>query len=631
MPLSADAFPFMLAAFFSEMPDSFNRRLRALLASHDLQDGELVTEDVGSALRVKLLALAAAGHIPQPDLACEALDFPVATSVCPLCGLGLAPLPPLLGLMLRLAGPCSPARCGRAECTHCRVTCVACFWTKQGSGACAFHCHPRDAAVFPLVLEHSQPASPHFVRFVEPSLLHFLTFAVLHWRASFDGMARIWTRMWGHSVSCRVAMKVFHLWLYWRAQCLLADDLLCADARGIACSLGAASDNAAALSRLTVLVQETFLQRYCREHVCATCSQIRSVGVDNKVNLSVRLCADVAGCPRDYARVGLSVDFGCTEMPCPRSSFCRSHAPPAPLIASAAPSACPLEHPLATQTVLADGFAYTCDLCSAALPVGVTFHTCPAGCSYDVCRTCFVQCRPSFASASSGRTPAAHPAWMLAERDFDTCGLAKPLPTLGARRTGGVLTFVLACGTVCHVSACAGGESCTQICGLLGDIRSRRDVQFVVYDNACMLARFVRNRAARRRGRGSSTLQQLASECNYVLDRFHARNHRACLNPQHALYLPEVDIARHPTLAALNTSQNEQWNNWLGHFSHTLRHMHFRTMELYLLLVADLWNTFVVPCRSTGDATQQPSACEERPTSSSLLKRRREQPARRLE
>ncbi|OLP83794.1 hypothetical protein AK812_SmicGene35413 [Symbiodinium microadriaticum] len=378
--------------------------------------------------------------------------------------------------MLRLAGHCSPARCGRAECTHCRVTCVACFWTKQGSGACAFHCHPRDAAVFPLVLEHSQPASPHFVRFVEPSLFHVLTFAVLHWRASFDGMARIWTR--------------------------------------------AASDNAAALSRLTVLVQETFLQRCCREHVCA-------IGAE-------------------------------------------AHA---------------------------------------AIDFVVYAHT----------------------AASSGRTPAAHPAWMLAERDFDTCGPAKPLPTLGARRTGGVLTFVLACGTVCHVSACAGGESCTQICGLLGDIRSRRDVQFVVYDNACMLARFVRNRAARRRGRGSSTLQQLASECNYVLDRFHARNHRACLNPQHALYLPEVDIARHPTLAALNTSQNEQWNNWLGHFSHTLRHMHFRTMELYLLLVADLWNTFVVPCRSTGDATPQPSACEERPTSSSLLKRRREQPARRVE
>ena len=185
---------------------------------------------------------------------------------------------------------------------------------------------------------------------------------------------------------------------------------------------------------------------------------------------------------------------------------------------------------------------------------------------------------------------------------------------------------MLACGTVCHLSACAGAESCTQICGLLGDIRSRRDVQFIVYDNACMLARFVRNRAARRRGRGSSSLQQLASECSYVLDRFHARNHRACLNPQHVLYLPEVDIARHPALAALNTSQNEQWNNWLGHFSHTLRHMHFRTMELYLLLVADLWNTFVVPCRSPGDATPQPSEVEERPTSSSLLnlKRRRD-------
>ena len=47
---------------------------------------------------------------------------------------------------------------------------------------------------------------------------------------------------------------------------------------------------------------------------------------------------------------------------------------------------------------------------------------------------------------------------------------------------------MLACGTVCHLSACAGAESCTQICGLLGDIRSRRDVQFIVYDSACMLA-----------------------------------------------------------------------------------------------------------------------------------------------
>ena len=88
VPLNADAFPFMLAAFFSEMPESFNRRLRALLVSHDLQDGQLVTEDVGSSLRAKLLALAAAGHIPQPEVACEALDFSLATSVCPLCGLG---------------------------------------------------------------------------------------------------------------------------------------------------------------------------------------------------------------------------------------------------------------------------------------------------------------------------------------------------------------------------------------------------------------------------------------------------------------------------------------------------------------------------------------------------------------
>ena len=428
--------------------------------------------------------------------------------------------------------------------------------------------------------------------------------------------------MWGHRISCRVALKVFHLWLYWRAQCLLADDLLSEDARGIACSLDAASDNAAAQSRLTVLVQEHFLRRYCREHTCATCSQIRSVGVDNKVNLSVRLCRRLSArlCMRWHVR-GFRLHRDAL-WPCPRSPFCRRHAPPAPA-ASATLSACPLEHPLATETVPADGLAYTCDLCSASLPVGVAFHTCRAGCSYDVCETCFVQCRPSFASASSCRTPTAHPAWLLAERDFDACGLAKPLPTLGARRTGGVLTFVSACGTVCHLSACAGAESCTQICGLLGDIRSHRDVQFIVYDNACMLARFVRNRAARRRGRGSSSLQQLASECSYVLDRFHAQGtivhalirSTSCTCPRWILPGTRLWLRSIPHRTSSGTTGLD------------ISRIRFAICTF----VADLWNTFVVPCRSPGDATPQPSEVEERPTSSSLLKRRREQPVRRLE
>ena len=40
-------------------------------------------------------------------------------------------------------------------------------------------------------------------------------------------------------------------------------------------------------------------------------------------------------------------------------------------------------------------------------------------------------------------------------------------------------------------------ESATQVFGLLGQVRARRSLRFVVYDTSCMLARFIRRRARR--------------------------------------------------------------------------------------------------------------------------------------
>ena len=72
-------------------------------------------------------------------------------------------------------------------------------------------------------------------------------------------------------------------------------------------------------------------------------------------------------------------------------------------------------------------------------------------------------------------------------------------------------------------------ESATQITGMAAAIRSKREFRFIVYDSACMLAHFVRNKA---RKMHASALDILAA-CTFVLDRFHSRNHKACLDPGH--------------------------------------------------------------------------------------------------
>lgn len=151
-------------------------------------------------------------------------------------------------------------------------------------------------------------------------------------------------------------------------------------------------------------------------------------------------------------------------------------------------------------------------------------------------------------------------------RRMRVCGMCVAMP--GARRSGGVLTLVLACGTVCHVSACAGFESATQIFGLLAEVRSKRSFTYVVYDNACMLTRFVRN--SRRMRRAPPEMIRHIQSLVYVLDRFHERGHRACSDPAHRLYNPSVRMDFHEQLRGLNSSQNEQWNGWAGKFAHII-------------------------------------------------------------
>ena len=417
----------------------------------------------------------------------------------------------------------------------------------------------------------------------------------------------------------RLGRRLLRAWMFWQVQCLLWDTPAQPDAMAVPLPLDVRSQDTveACWVQLTKRMRAWFLDRYARQHACPLCLRFATVGVDNKVNLATRVCGYAEGGVRQYPTTHVSVSFGCTLPPRPRSAYCAQHATcfTADPVASDVPPRCCNGHDLQLSSVNSETYIFTCDVCSATLAQGSLFWTCGHGCEYDLCPECVTgagsltsAALPPAAPAACSSQEAASSGSSQSEFFWDVCGLSKPAPSPGCRRSGGVLTLVLACGTVCHVSPCAGHESATQIYGLLGEVRARRSFDFVIYDNACMLSRFVANsfRASRAPGEAVQHLRGVT----YVLDRFHERNRRACLDPQHALCNPTVRVAAHPALAGVNSSQNEQWNAWAGKFAHVLRFLRFDAMELYLLLVAHLWNTHVVPSRRDPSPSPAPASVQ---------------------
>ena len=82
------------------------------------------------------------------------------------------------------------------------------------------------------------------------------------------------------------------------------------------------------------------------------------------------------------------------------------------------------------------------------------------------------------------------------------------------------MVATLPCGRVSSFAPVAGGESLTQVYAMLSLVESRRQLQYVLYDNACALARFARH--SRRCDRTPAS-QRLAS-LSYVLDALHEKS-----------------------------------------------------------------------------------------------------------
>ena len=180
---------------------------------------------------------------------------------------------------------------------------------------------------------------------------------------------------------------------------------------------------------------------------------------------------------------------------------------------------------------------------------------------------------------------------------------------------GSTLAAVLSCGRVASIMAIAGSESLTQIYGMLAAVCTRRSLKFAVYGNACALVRFVRG-LARRRSTSSATAA-VSSNLLYVLDRWHEHSHSACLDPGHVLYMPEVRMDQYSELRDYDSSLSEIFNAWLELFVPCTRHMLPGTFDVYILLLAILWNERVAARRSSSSAGSVQPAAAAKP----LLKR----------
>ena len=639
-PLPDEAIPVLAVAFREATAAAFPDRLRQLLREARVPSAADLS--VGDARHIyeKLLYLQTP-LLPLPLAAPSVLLCHVGSS-CSVCGAALQAQPSAVGKLLTFNGGLVDASYQKAACVRCGREVLGCMDIAADLGL-LLRCDPAAVDIFPILAPRHNDDGRSLL-FVETRLLRFMSLAVVHWRASFDGFERIWAALHAQRLSSVVRKHLFHAWLFWQAQACLHSFGLGLEALDVPLRLvpSAAGGESAgdprndfflALPRLRELLHRGFLERFARQHRCPVCDVTACVGVDAKVSSSVRVCADTSGTVRDYAEVGVSVRFGCCLPPAPGRRYCRWHAGSEQVPPEPTRLLCPADHPLQSDSVPDATWLVTCDICSATLQPPAALYTC-ATCQFDVCNSCIQPVGSATSALRSSSLSQTLPAFPEIDYDDevadDCCRLAKPPVVAGARRTGGALALLLPCGTVCNVSAVAGRESATQVFGLLGQVRARRCLRFVVYDTSCMLARFIRRRARRP---STSVALQLA-DCSYVLDRFHRGNHTACVNPTHRLYLPEVCIEQYAELANVNTSNNEQFNNWLSNFQHTLRHMRFETMEIYLLLISYLWNTEVVLRRAppafassarsrapTAPASFARSSTSSQP--SSLLKRRR--------
>ncbi len=104
--------------------------------------------------------------------------------------------------------------------------------------------------------------------------------------------------------------------------------------------------------------------------------------------------------------------------------------------------------------------------------------------------------------------------------------------------------------------------------------------KFIIYDNACHLAEFIKSRSISQ----YSIRGKILEESTFVIDRLHIKNH--VRDECHKFY--NVDL--HNELYEINTVVCEELNFWLGSYKYAMKHMNYSSFNFFLYIILEDYN-----------------------------------------
>ena len=159
---------------------------------------------------------------------------------------------------------------------------------------------------------------------------------------------------------------------------------------------------------------------------------------------------------------------------------------------------------------------------------------------------------------------------------------------LVGRKTAGVLVAVTPCLQIAAIAPMWSSESISQLLLFLMSVMEFcTDLAYVIYDNACAVARHLRKRQ-----RESPPADPAAPawawllQLRWVIDRLHFTYHKSCRDRTSALYVPGVDADEHPCLKGVDTEAAEQLFSVAKRWQIVLTKTHPVHEELLLLIFA---------------------------------------------
>ena len=506
-----------------------------------------------------------------------------------------------------------PFRCAKAYSLHAgwmdvRVQsgkCLQCnaefsnVWRRDsGKGACcSCVASPCDVTFLQIV---ACPRS-NSKAFIEVRSLWLLRAALLRCKAPFSGFVEMLADL-HRATSDREhdSLRFEHAWLIFETLCLLWDDATAAPLiPTISWPLDTRQEAQAfrQLLRGTVLplLRSVLRRLHFEEHCCDLCRP-KVVTFDAKYGLTCQLCNHREGGVVRFDSIACSVMFGCQNPPKQDGLYCLEHDLGHLRPAAELPRVLRHRDVEGQRSYKVEGRS-TWQLRSA-VPA-------PAIAAYEA----QLAERTERRKKRRGHEPAAsvpmpppdddaekqfwdtdEPAMRPQPDELNPCGIDKA-DTQPRRKYGGLLVSTLPCGRICGATPLAHAESLTQVYALLSTLQSTAPerLQYILYDNACALARYARHpmRATR-----TPAAIQLAG-LTYVLDSFHVANHTACLDPTSAHYLPEVSRERHAALQGVNSQTAEQFFSWVDPFVRSVVNMSPAVFEAFLLLVTHFYNTTI--------------------------------------